>query len=155
MFEPSALVAGDEFFAMLDRGYVDPWLPAAHHQNEIVVGAAAAAAGRLVTGGYTVIFDGVLGPWFLEAFGTATGLSEIHYVILLPPECVCLQRVRSRARHGFSDRDATRHMHREFTGARTDAHPTITTTAAPEAIATMIVDLLRSGSLRWPVDRPS
>ena len=155
MFEPSALVAGDEFFAMIDRGYIDPWTREAHDQNEIVVGAAAAAAGRLVAGGYTVIYDGVIGPWFLEAFGTATGLSEIHYVILLPAEAVCLQRVRGRTRHGFTDPDATRHMHREFAKARTSAHRTIATTAAAGAIASTIVDLLDSGSLRRPVAGPA
>ena len=51
MFEPSALVAGDEFCAMLDRGYIHAWTPAADRQNEIVIGAAAAAAGRLAAGG--------------------------------------------------------------------------------------------------------
>ncbi len=47
MFQPSALVAGDEFFAFIDQGYIAPWTRQAHRQNEIVVGAAAAAAGRL------------------------------------------------------------------------------------------------------------
>ena len=155
MFEPSALVAGDEFFAMLDRGYIQAWTPAADRQNEIVIGAAAAAAGRLAAGGYTVIYDGVIGPWFLDTFGTASGLAEIHYVILLPPQDVCLERVRSRTGHGFGDPDATRHMYREFARATTGAHRTITTIAAAEAIAVSIVDLVRSGSLRWHVERSS
>jgi hypothetical protein len=63
-FERSALVVGDEFFAFLRRGYVDPWLDEAHQQNEVVMAAAAAATGRLVTGGYSVVYDGVIGPWF-------------------------------------------------------------------------------------------
>lgn len=62
LFEPSALVAGDDFFAFIDRGYIEPWTAEADHQNEIVVGAAAAAAGRLATGGYAVVYDGVIGP---------------------------------------------------------------------------------------------
>jgi adenylate kinase family enzyme len=155
MFEPSALVAGDEFFAMIDRGFIDPWTEAAHRQNEIVVASAAAAAGRLAAGGYTVIYDGVIGPWFLETFASATALSEIHYVILLPPEDVCLQRVQARTRHSFNDLDATRHMHREFVDSRTDMHRVITTTAEAETIASTVADLFRSGALRWPVPTPS
>lgn len=86
LFERSALVPGDQFFAFIDKGYSEPWTAAAHHQNEIVIDAAAAAAGRLANGGYTVVYDGVIGPWFLETFVAATGLDSVHYAILLPPE---------------------------------------------------------------------
>ena len=46
MFEPSALVAGDDFFAFIDQGYIAPWTAEAHQQNEIVVEAAGAAVGE-------------------------------------------------------------------------------------------------------------
>jgi cytidylate kinase len=107
LFERSALVAGDDFFAFIDQGYIAPWTGEAHQQNDIVIGAAAAAAGRLAVGGYTVVFDGVIGPWFLRAFTAATCLGAVHYVVLLPPERTCVERVRSRAGHGFADLDAT------------------------------------------------
>jgi adenylate kinase family enzyme len=45
LFEPSALVSGDQFSAFIDRGYLAPWAAAAHRQNETVMGAAAVAAG--------------------------------------------------------------------------------------------------------------
>jgi len=117
MFAPSALVAGDDFFAFIDQGYIAPWTAEAHQQNEIVVEAAAAAAGRLTLGGYTVVYDGVIGPWFLEPFSEAAALDCLHYVLLLPPERVCVERVRSRVGHGFTDLDAARHMYREFADA--------------------------------------
>lgn len=96
MFEHSARVAGDEFFGFIDRGYVAPWTRAAHRQNEIVVSAAAAAAGRLAAGGYTVVYDGVVGPWFLDVFGRAAGVPRLHYAVLLPPE----QPTRDRSYRG-------------------------------------------------------
>ncbi|MHB8296673.1 MAG: hypothetical protein ACYDH5_19090 [Acidimicrobiales bacterium] len=40
----------------------------------------------MATGGYTVVYDGVIGPWFLETFAKASGLASLHYLILLPPE---------------------------------------------------------------------
>ena len=62
-FEPSALVAGDSFFAMIKQGYILPWLPQSRRQNTVIIEAAAAAAGRL-TDICFVVYDGVLGPWF-------------------------------------------------------------------------------------------
>ncbi len=95
MFEHSARVAGDEFFAFIDQGYAAPWTSAAHSQNEIVTEADAAAAGRLAAGGYTVVYDGVIGPWFVDVFGCAAGVTRLHYALLLPPEQLCLHRVES------------------------------------------------------------
>ena len=149
-FHPSALIAGDAFFAMIDRGYIDPWTEAARRQNEIVIAAAAAAAGRW-PGGYTVIFDGVIGPWFLETFLTATELPEAHYVMLLPPEHVCLHRVNTRTGHrSFSDPAATRHMYREFKRAATAQLPVVRATDAAGTVATTVADMLEAGSLRVP-----
>jgi hypothetical protein len=45
-FEPSALVEGDAFFAFLAGGAIEPWLPESAAQNEVVIQAAATAAGR-------------------------------------------------------------------------------------------------------------
>jgi len=158
MFEPSALVAGDDFFAFIDQGYIPPWTAEAHQQNTTVVEAAAAAAGRLTVGGYTVVYDGVIGPWFLEAFGEAAALDCLHYVLLLPPERDCIERVRSRVGHGFTDLDAARHMSREFANANIDPRHVVTLAYAPDDIASSIFELVRSGSLRVataPSARPS
>jgi hypothetical protein len=53
LFDSSALVSGSDFFAMIDRRYLPPWTTEAHRHNEIVVGAAATAAGCWASGGYT------------------------------------------------------------------------------------------------------
>lgn len=84
-FDQSVLVPGDAFFEFLARGAIAPWLSAAHSQNEVVIRAAAAATGRFVAGGYTTVYDGVLGPWFLSGFAVEAALDHLHYVILLPP----------------------------------------------------------------------
>jgi predicted ABC-type ATPase len=150
MFEPSALVVGDAFFAFIDQGYLAPWTSKAREQNEIVVAAAAAAAGRLAIGGYTVTYDGVIGPWFIDAFVAATGLAAVHYVVLLPPEPTCVERVRSRVGHGFANLDATRHMYQDFAGAAVDGRYVIASTEGAESIATRIVRLVQCGAALWP-----
>ncbi len=68
------LVEGDAFFAFLARGAIEPWLPASSSQNDVVITAAASAAGRFADGGYETIFDGIVGPWYLEMFAATTGL---------------------------------------------------------------------------------
>jgi len=158
MFEPSALVAGDDFFAFIDQGYIPPWTAEAHQQNKTVVEAAAAAAGRLTLGGYTVIYDGGIGPWFLEPFRRAAAIDCLHYVLLLPPERDCVKRVGSRVGHGFTDLEAARHMYREFADADIDPRHVVTVTGAPADIASSIFELVQAGSLRVaiaPSARPS
>ena len=154
-FDPSALVVGDGFFAMIKRGYLAPWTPESNDQNATVVGAAAAAAGRLSAGGYTVVYDGVIGPWFRDAFGAATGLREIRYVMLMPPEEVCVERVRSRTGHGFTDIRATRHMYREFADSRPGDEYVLSSEAPAGTVATSIVEMVGSGALVWSVDPPA
>lgn len=150
-FEPGALVEGDAFFAFLRRGSISPWLPAAHEQNEHVVRAAAAATGRLAER-CTVVYDGVVGAWFLPTFAAAAGVGRLHYAVLLPPEEVCLERVATRQRHGFTDLDAARHMYAEFARARSVARHVVE--AAPDddaaTVAGRVLTRVRSGALAWP-----
>ena len=113
-FEKSALIEGDAFFGFLARGAVEPWLPAAHRQNEVITRAAAAAAGGYVAGGYITVYDGILGPWFLADFAAATTLDYLHYAVLLPSADRCVAQLAGRTGHGFTDEAATRHMHRQF-----------------------------------------
>jgi len=124
----------DEFFGLrsgLHRAVDGRGAP----QNDVVIGANAAAAGRLAGGGYTVFYDGVIGPWFLDRFSSATGLSRLHYAISLPPERFCLDRVASRVGHGFTDLDAGAHMYTGFAQVAIDSPHVITSldTAAAQA----------------------
>ncbi len=110
----SVLVEGDAFFGFLASGAIEPWLPASNHQNCVVTKAAASSAAEFSAGGYTTVFDGVVGPWFLPTFLAATGLERLDYVMLLPSVETCMQRVATRRGHGFTDASATKKMHAEF-----------------------------------------
>lgn len=114
---PSALVEGDQFFAFLARGAIEPWLPESHEQNAVVVDAAAAATGRFTNGGFFTVYDGVVGPWFIDAFAAAAGLTALDYVVLMPDVETCVERVLSRSGHGFRSEAAARKMHAEFAAA--------------------------------------
>jgi hypothetical protein len=150
-FEPSVLVAGDAFFAFLARGAVAPWLPAAHSQNDVVIRAAAAAAGHFAAGGYVTVYDGVLGPWFLADFAAMAAPDELHYVMILPSLERCLDQVSSRSGHGFTDEGAARHMYREFAGAAIDPrHVLADPSGPPSAVAAEIAQKVHDGTLRYP-----
>ena len=114
--DPSVLIEGDEFFAFLHTGAIEPWLPASNEQNTVVIEAASRATSRFADR-YDVIYDGVVGPWFLTTFAAALDLPEFNYVILLPSAERCVERVASRPGHGFTDEGAARKIHHEFASA--------------------------------------
>ena len=148
--EPSVLVEDDSFFAFLARGAIAPWLPQADAQNAIVTQAAAAAAGRYAAGGYATAYDGVVGPWFLPTFATATGLDRIDYVILLPSVDRCVERVRSRQDHGFTDPAAARLMHDAFARADIDRRHLLTDPPDdPHEVADVVLAALAGGRLGY------
>lgn len=146
--EHSALVEGDSFFGFLARGAVDPWLPESHEQNTVVTRAAAAAAGAFALGGYAMVYDGVVGPWFLSTFSAATHLKHLDYVILLPSVNICVRRVATRRNHGFTDDAATRKMHAEFAGAQiAERHVLRDPPEDPAEVAVLIESARAAGRL--------
>lgn len=151
-FDRSVLVEGDAFFGFLARGAIEPWLPESHAQNDVVVHAAAAAAGAYVRGGYTTVYDGMIGPWFLASFVEATGLLGVDYVMLMPTVEECWRRVDTRARHGFRDEAATRKMHAEFSAATVESrHVVVEPPDEPTSVVDEILQRLDQGVLGYEV----
>ena len=150
MLDPSALVPGDAFFGFLRNGAIAPWLEDAQTQNTSVIRAAAAAVGHLVHD-RDVVYEGVVGPWYLETFRRAAGVLQLHYALLLPPLEVCLQRVRTRRGHGFTDGGAAEHMwwqmHRADVAPR---HVVADRDEPPAEIAAQLARQLGEGDLRYP-----
>ena len=71
--------------------------------------------------------------------------------MLLPPLTVCLERVRTRQRHGFTDRDAAEHMWHEFERAEIDRrHVLAEQDGEPEEIAQMLADRVMKATIRYP-----
>jgi cytidylate kinase len=147
---PSVLVEGDAFFRFLSSGAIDPWLPEANDQNATVTQAAGAAAGRFARGGFHTVYDGVIGPWFLDEFLVSTGLVALDYVVLLPSVDTCVERVLTRRNHGFKDDVAARHMHDQFTRKPpADRHIVHQVDQSPEQLSTYILDGRNRGDLGY------
>jgi predicted kinase len=97
-FDPAACVETDWFWTTIVRGHILPWLPEADAQNRAVLQAGAAAAARLAGGGYTVVVDGIIGPWYLDLVTDELWRvdAEVHYVVLRPRLEVAVARATSR-----------------------------------------------------------
>ena len=148
----SVLIEGDVFFRFLANGALDPWLPESHEQNTVVTRAAGRAAGEFSRGGYATVYDGVIGPWFLNTFATTAGLAVVDYVVLLPPVETCQHRVATRQGHGFTDQDATIHMHAQFALSDiADRHVISDPHGTPTAISAAIRTAQNRGELRYTV----
>ena len=149
-FDRSALVRGDTFFGFVARGYLYPWLPESHEQNDVVTRATATAAGRYAEGGYTTIFDGMVGPWFLPTFLTYSGLESVHYAVLLPDLETCVARVSDREDHGFRDESVTRQMHGSFATSDIDTRHLFTRGDDAPSVARDILERFEARTLPYP-----
>jgi hypothetical protein len=87
----------------------------------------------------------------VDVFGRAAGLTHVHYAMLLPPEQVCLQRIRSRVGHGFTDLDAAMRMYAEFASAEVDRRYVITGPDDASSLAARLERLVQDGSILWPI----
>ena len=104
-FDRSVVLPMDEFFRFIRKGHIAPFLPDAAPQNEVVAGVLAAAAARFASGGYTVILDGIVGPWFLPIYLEAARSNHlrVHYIVLRPSSDVALARAVSRRPDQLTD----------------------------------------------------
>lgn len=89
----------DDFYHYLCKGAIAPHLPESENQNLIVIEAFLEAAKRFARGGYDVIVDGIIGPWFLKPWmKTAKENYEVHYIILRADKEETLKRATERAK---------------------------------------------------------
>jgi len=145
--DPSALVEGDEFFRFLRAGRIDPWRVESREQNAIITDIQAIAAGSYCAAGYRTVYDGVLGPWFLDRFVAAAGV-PVDYVVVLPTIESCLHRIRTRVGHDFHDEDAARSLHQQFSAETLDARHLVDSTGwSAEETADAIEACRGNGSL--------
>jgi predicted kinase len=87
----------DDFYAAIVKGFIDPTRTEAHAQNVVVVEAFTASARRFAQGGFHVVVDGVVGPWFLEPWQALVreGI-DVHYIVLRPDQPTTLARGTTR-----------------------------------------------------------
>ena len=95
--DKSVHIHTDDFYHYLSKGAIPPHLPESNEQNQIVMGALLEATKQYVRGGYDVIVDGIIGPWFLEPWKNLVQEHyEVHYIILRASKEETLKRAVER-----------------------------------------------------------
>jgi predicted kinase len=104
----SVCIQSDWFWTTIVNGYIPPWEPVADRQNRVMISSALAAAHRMVTGGYSVVVEGVVGPWHFDLVRHELGDLPVPaiYAVLRPGLEVCLARAVRRVAESDQHRDA-------------------------------------------------
>lgn len=148
---PSVHLHSDDFWHYIQQGRIEPYLPEAHQQNQTVMDALVQAAFSYAAGGYQVICDGIVGPWFIGVFRAAAMARAIplDYVILRPDEDTALRRAAGRTGPALADSGPIRSLHRQFTGIGAfEEYVLDSTCLSPESTAKAIAESLPAGRYR-------
>lgn len=104
--DPAVHLPADEFWRFIRSGYVAPWRAESQAQNAIVIDAVSSGATIYAAGGYHVVLDGIIGPWFLNRLlaRARTDQVDVHYVVLRPERTVAARRILGRPEDELSGR---------------------------------------------------
>ncbi|MEV6847997.1 AAA family ATPase [Actinoplanes sp. NPDC051411] len=149
--KPTVHLETDQFFRAIRTGFVLPYLPEAEPQNKVVLTAVVDAVAAFTSGGYDVIVEGIIGPWFLPRFSPLAAL-RIDYVVLLPSLEATLARADTRAASHLRDPGPITGLHGAFPR---DAHTIDTTGQEPSLTASHVREGLASTRFRLPAPQLS
>jgi predicted kinase len=149
---PAVHLPSDSFYEWIVTGLIPPYLRESHQQNEVVIGVTAGAAFGYAAGGYLVLLDGVVGPWFLDPFraqAARTGIA-LHYLILRPDLATCLARAQARP-DGLTLSAPIRQLHGQFTALGALEDHVIDSAGQPASeTAALVTARIADGSARLP-----
>jgi cytidylate kinase len=113
---PTVHLITDLFYRSIRTGFVLPFLPEAQQQNEVVIEAIVGTVVSFARGGYDVVVDGIVGPWFLPPFRTAAERDQLvmSYLVLRPGLDITLSRATARPDTELRDIDAITGLHAAF-----------------------------------------
>jgi tRNA uridine 5-carbamoylmethylation protein Kti12 len=115
--ERAVHLESDDFFHFIASGYVEPWKPESHGQNEVVMAAVADAAARYAHAAYFTVVEGIVSPrWFYPVLREALSASglQVAYAILHPPLAAALERAQERRSSRLSDPVVIEQLWNEF-----------------------------------------
>jgi hypothetical protein len=72
----------------------------------------AKAAEGYAQGGYFVVVDGIVGPWFIHPFKSLK--QPLHYIVLRPALEAAIERCRLRGGDMLSDLEPISALHKQF-----------------------------------------
>jgi predicted kinase len=161
--DPAVHLPADEYWRFIRTGYIAPWRAESQDQNAIVIDALSSGAVTYAAGGYHVVLDGIIGPWFLNRLlaRARTGHVDVHYVILRPAQTVAAQRILGRPEDELSGRHqaiaaerpddpgAAARMYQEFSALGPyEKHAIDSSAMSAEETAEVVRQLVATGQLQ-------
>ena len=142
----------DSFFHFIKSGYIEPWRPDSHEQNQVVMAAVGEAAAHYASARYFTVIEGIISPrWFfppLRQALVAEGL-RVAYAILRPSLPVAIERAQSRVSSGLSEPRVIEQLWCDFADLDEplERHVVDNTELTAEETAEQIDDQLLGGAL--------
>ena len=144
---PAVHLHSDDFWHFIRKGAIPPYLPESLHQNEVVMAVLAQPAEGYAKGGYFVVVDGIVGPWFIDPFRRLK--QPLHYIVLRPALDAAIDRCRLRGGDTLSDPKPISALHQQFsTLGEFENHVIETTGHSPDDTFAAVQAGLVSGRFR-------
>jgi hypothetical protein len=144
---PKVHLHADDFWHFIKNGAVAPYLPEPHEQNKVVVDVLAKAAEGYAKGGYFVVVDAIIGPWFLEPFKALT--VPLHYVVLRPQLDVAIRRCRERGGDTLTDPAPITALYQQLSSlGEPERHVFLTEECSPLDTLNEVIRAVQSGAFR-------
>ncbi len=144
---PKVHLHADDFWHFIKNGAVAPYLPEAHVQNTTVIDILAKAAKGYAKGGYFVVVDGIIGPWFLEPFKALS--VPLHYIVLRPQLDVAIRRCRERGGDTLTDPAPITVLYQQFSSlGELDRHALRTQGHSPQDTVHEVARAVHNGTFR-------
>jgi predicted kinase len=102
----------DDFWGYIGTGHVDPWLPEADEQNQMIMQIAAEVAALYARRGYLVALDGVIRPWALDYYENL-GVPS-HFMVLRTSVDEAVRRCQARGGDSLTDPEIVAELHSQF-----------------------------------------
>lgn len=144
---PKVHLHSDDFWHFIKNGAIPPYLPEAHEQNAVVMDVLASVAEGYAKGGYLVVVDGIIGPWFLQPFKMVA--APLHYVVLRPPLDVAILRCQERGGDTLTDPKPITALHQQFSSLdQLEQHVLPIDGQTRRETLSMVIDAIEGGKFR-------
>lgn len=141
----------DSFYRNIKKGWLAPWTPESHGQNQVVAAAMLATAVTYARGGYEVITDGIITDWVRQVFvdGAREAGVVLDFIVLLPGQAIAAERAKARTADPISDYSPYVALYDLF-AAEAAVHAVDTGDVAPADLAATLRAGIEAGRFNLP-----